>query len=199
MVDLTYIVSAFNRPLQLATCLCSIRAQTHRNFECIVTDNSRIKENADAMKVVAGDERFKYLHTAPLIAVSDCYWSACEAVKKAHGNWLAFPCDDCYYPPEFAARMLSAGIRHSWDLILCGAAMMGPEASGRDGYCRWEMNVGKAWKSSFFVRRSVFPGFIGKPATQQVGPTSADYTLVAGLNAQGVANGVVRDLYMVHN
>jgi hypothetical protein len=53
--------------------------------------------------------------------VNDCYWSAEYAARQAKGDWLCFPCDDCYYVPEFQERMLEIAALYGWKLVLCDA------------------------------------------------------------------------------
>src|ERR1035437_7762930 len=76
--DISFIVSAFSRPHQLPACLWSIYAQTHTDFECLVTDNSmhhsaRAKHRASVNDM--RDPRFRYLLTGIKIPVPDPYWN----------------------------------------------------------------------------------------------------------------------------
>src|SRR6185369_4554868 len=50
-VEITYVVSAFNRPLMLPVALWSIARQTHRDFECIVADNAEDERIAKLHKI----------------------------------------------------------------------------------------------------------------------------------------------------
>jgi hypothetical protein len=195
--DISYIVSAYDRPDMLPIILWALKVQTHRNFEVIVTDNSIVPAvTAAHRKVVAQleDSRFSHLHTAHKIEVRECYWSAEYAAKRAHGQWLCFPCDDTYLVPEFGQRMLAAGYLNGWDMVICGDIVVGPLCNGHIGYKPWRMEPHRASKTTYIVRASAFPGFNAKPVV--AGASLADYHL-----SGEVPNvGVLRDqLMVVHN
>jgi glycosyltransferase involved in cell wall biosynthesis len=201
--DISYIVSAFTWVEQLPTCLYSLKAQTHRDFEVLVTDNSTdaklAKRNRDAVSGVK-DGRFHYLPTAKRIKVSDPYWSSEIGVKHSSGRWLCFPCDDCYYPPDWGRRMLVAAYSGGFDLMLCEYMMNGPEPCGSDRYML--LRLGSAsfpgYKPSFIVRREKFAGWLNKPA---IGACSGvdRTTLQCMMRDQKIKWGVARDLYYAHN
>lgn len=201
--EISYIVSAYSWVDQLPTCLYSLRAQTHQDFEVLVTDNSTVKSIADRMrKFVASmdDKRFRYLHTAPLIKVSDCYWSAEMGMKRTTGRWLCFPCDDCYYPPEWAQRMLTTAYRNNFDLVLCDNSITGPLTCGIDRYAAIKLGslAFPGYKPSFIVRRYKFPGWIGKPTVAAC--AGADKTTLQYMvRRPGVRWGVAPDVFYVHN
>ena len=192
--EITYIVSAYNRPRLLRVILAALWVQTHENFEVIVTDNAddpeiRYLHQAEVREL--SDDRFRYMLTAGKTKVSDCYWSAEYAAKRANGAWLCFPCDDTYLVPEFGERMLMAGLLNHWDLVICGNAIVGPECNGHIGYKPWEMEPRKASKTTMLIRREVFPGFTGK--LHMNGAVLADYHL-----SGSIPNcGVLREQYMV--
>lgn len=201
--DLSYIVSALSWVEQLPACLYSLKAQSHRDFEVIVTDNSTDPSAITfQLNLIAGmkDARFKYLHTAPLIQVSDPYWSSEEGVKKATGNWLCFPCDDCYYPPQWAQRMLTCAYRNSLDLVLCGRSENGPETCGSDRYMQLELGTPAfpGYKPSFLVRREKFHGWINKPSIEACSGVDRT-TLQYMVRDPAIRWGVARDVYYVHN
>lgn len=183
------------------TALASIRAQTHSNFECIVTDNAidrRISEAQRNIVLRMGDKRFRYVHTAPRIAVSDCYYSAEWAIKNmAQGTWYSFPCDDTYLVPEFGSRMLASAYRFNWDFVYCRQVVVGPEAAGQSGYRVWNQTIGHTVKTCFLVRASVFEGFGGKPDVPV--PVAADYFYSTLMRNRGVSMGYVDEPMVVHN
>lgn len=202
--DITYIVSAFNRPDRLPTALWSLAVQSHRSFHVIVTDNAPDKATAlkhrEVVETVRGfspdyRNRFSYLYTGDKIAVSDPYWSAEYAIKHfPMGQWLCFPCDDTYYVPDFGRRMLVAAHEGGYDMVICGDCVIGPECNGEVGYKHWKMVPTHAAKTSYIVRASRFPGFTHKP--KYPGPAVADWAL-----SGQIANvGILRDqLMIVHN
>jgi len=200
--DISYVVSCFNRPKLLPVCLYSLAAQTHKDFEVLVTDNSVDEDVASRHRsTVSGmkDQRFRYYRTANKIKISDCYWSAEWAIRHhASGNWYCFPCDDTYYVPEFGQRMLSAAYRENWEFVVCGGAVVGPAASGGSGYRVWEMQIVRTIKTSFLVKASRFTKFHAKPVAENAA-AGADYSFGAHLVRSGVPWGIVPEVMLVHN
>jgi glycosyltransferase involved in cell wall biosynthesis len=197
-VKVSYIVSAYDRPRLLPVCLWSLAAQTDEDFEVIVTDNSTDHEmQAKHRKVVESlhDKRFRYFATASKIEVGDCYWSAEWGARKAKGDWLCFPCDDCYYVPEFQERMLEVADLYAWKLVLCDAVYRYNVKRYAVLQMKAHMNV--AAKSSFMVSRDVFTGFKLKPAVPA--PCAADAAMIGELVKAGVPYGTVQDVMVVHN
>lgn len=202
MPEVSYIVSLYNRPALLAVCLWSLKSQSHEDSEVIVTDNTTDAKIAKQQReFIAGleDSRFRYVPTAGKIKVSDCYWSAEYGVKLARGRWLCFPCDDCYYPPEWAQRMLGAAVMNNWDLALCEKSVCGPEPCGADRYM--VLNLGNerfpGYKPSFLIRKSKFDGWLNKPVVPACSGT--DRTTLQYLVRSGIRWGAVRDVFYVHN
>jgi glycosyltransferase involved in cell wall biosynthesis len=76
--DISYIVSAYGeRAAEVLPCLLwSLKAQTHRDFEVIVTDNSNDTPSTSSKNraIVAAlkDKRFRYFNTARKTKVNDC-------------------------------------------------------------------------------------------------------------------------------
>jgi glycosyltransferase involved in cell wall biosynthesis len=198
--DISYIVSAFNRPELLPVCLWSIKAQSHQDFEVIVTDNATDPSIAAKHKAIVEsikDDRFKYIKTAGKIKVSDCFWAAEYAVKHhAHGRWYCFPCDDTYYAPEFAQRMLAAAYTNNWEFVLCGMPIVGPAAGGA-AYRIWESPIHRSIKTAFIVKAKRFVAFEDKPHKSMA--ANADYAFGCQMQRDGVRTGIVNEPMMVHN
>ncbi len=183
----------------LPVALWSIKGQTHKRFECIITDNATNPQIAAKHKRAVAqlnDPRFKYIRTAGKIKVSDCYWSAEYGLKQAKGTWYCFPCDDTYLVPEFGARMLVKGIQEDLDMVFCEDVVVGTDASGGSGYRLWKQYVGHTLKTSFIVRASSFPGFF-KPTTPS--PVGVDYFFGTMMNRAKKRIGSVRETMVVHN
>lgn len=205
--DISYIVSAYNRPWMLPVCLWSLAGQLHKNFEVIVADNADnehiARQHETAVNQVRAfdpgfHKRFHYKRTGKLIKVNDC-WNAAEWVIKnmARGAWYAFPCDDSYYVPEFGQRMLGAAYSNNWDFVICGNMVVGPDASGGSGYRVWRMSIGRTIKTSFMVKASLFRGFEGKPDIPS--PVAVDYFFGHRIRERGISYGWVDEVMVVHN
>jgi glycosyltransferase involved in cell wall biosynthesis len=199
--ELSYIVSAYNRPDLLPACLWSLYGQNREDFEVIVTDNAtdeKIAKRHQNHVAAMRDLRFRYIRTAGKIKVSDCYWSSEYAMKQAKGFWLCFPCDDNYYPPQWAQRMLGVGARYNLDLVFCENSINGPETNGSDRYL--PLRLGEmpfvGYKASFIIRASKFKGWLNKPTISCC--SGVDLSTLQRL-CQELKYGVCRDLYYVHN
>ena len=200
--EISYIISAYNRPALLPVCLWSLYAQTHTDFEVLVTDNATDKKIAAKQRdIVASmkDSRFKYVNTATRIKVSDCYWSAEYGMKHTTGKWICFPCDDTYYVPQWAQRMLTTAVSGNLDLVLCESAVYGPDTNGCSTYyLAHRSDIWPGGKPSFLVKRSVFPSFINKPTVSTCSGVDRA-TLLAMTNDRRIKHGGCSGLYYVHN
>jgi len=205
-VEISYIVSAYNRPVMLPVVLWAIKGQSHQDFECIVTDNSTDKKQTAAHKRAVGqlrDPRFRYVNTSRKIRVSDCYWSAEWAVDNlARGRWLCFPCDDTYLVPDFARRMLIAAAKGNADYVFVKPIVCSPEALGgpETGYAVWDQRLHGTAKTSFIVKRSVFDevkGFQGK--MDRPGTVNADYFFSSQMVSAEKTIAQVNECLVVHN
>ena len=198
--------------MMLPVCLWSIAGQNHRSYNVYVADNAvddkiaamhrRAVEYMDTFAELKG--KFHYVRTAGKTKVNDCYWSA-EYVIDNHpvGRWLTFPCDDVYYMPEFAQRMLSHAFREQADYVFTRWLVVGPEACGTSaipegGYRIIEVRLHKTPKTCFIVNRSVYKGFAFKQAGFS-GPINADYFFSSQMVNDKVAISRLDDLLVIHN
>jgi glycosyltransferase involved in cell wall biosynthesis len=103
MARLSLIVSTLGRTTQLERLLASLVTQDYRNFETIIVD-----QNADdrlAPILDAYREKLKVVATRSERGIS-CGRNAGLAI--ARGAIVAFPDDDCWYPPGVLARVSAA-------------------------------------------------------------------------------------------
>jgi glycosyltransferase involved in cell wall biosynthesis len=201
--EVSYVVSLYHRPEYLAVCLWSLIGQTHQDFEIVVTDNSEDDSFAKRHQAIIksiGDPRIKYVRTYKKIKVADCYWSAEYGVRLAKGKWLCFPCEDCYYPPEWTQRMLTGAVRGNWELALCESIVVGPDTCGADRYMHLDVGTKNypGYKPSFLIKSSRFKGWLNKPVIPAV--SGVDRTTLRDIAYDPNTKwGTVRDLFYVHN
>jgi glycosyltransferase involved in cell wall biosynthesis len=197
--DISYIVSAYNRPDLLPSCLWSLKAQSESSIEVIVTDNAVDDGIAKEQKrIVEGlkDKRFRYFRTAGKTKINDCYWSGEWGVKKASGKWISFPCDDCYYVPTFSEKMLGAAKLYGWDLVCCDTLYRWN--SGQHGVLHVQPERALGTKTCFILKRDCFSGFRMKPQGKAA-PCAADATALLDICKSGIKFGVVQQALLVHN
>ncbi len=204
--EITYIVSAFNRPVMLPVALWSIKGQTHQDFECFVTDNSEDRAIQNLHKQAIADmrdPRFIHVPTVKRIKVSDPYWAAEWVISHlAKGRWVATPCDDTYLMPQFAERMLRHAERERADFVWCRWPVVGQEAAGNQvhpdmGYGVWDIKLHRTPKTGFLFKRSKFHGFTGK--LDRAGYCNADYFLSSQMAQDGARLACLSDILLVHN
>lgn len=199
---ISFIVTAYNRPLALRTCLSSLCQQTNDQWEVAVMDNSVPGSDLDEhARLCEMDRRIRYHYVRPLTEIGSnksghthSLYKATEiGVERTSGWWLCFPSDDSYYCPWFAERMLHAATKAAWDLVYCDIVMGGSkehhvlEASPRA--CCID-------KTSFLLRRSWFQGF-----SQGHGESypQADGLMIEELVRRGIRHGRVPEVLVVHN
>lgn len=162
----SFIVSAYDRPRQLACVLASLAVQTLEEIEVLVVDNQRDPSGMMRNQIVVdvmGDmdmkdpkrdieerrrRRFSY-HAAMR---NNCYMSSEAGAQYAKGEWLCFPSDDNYYVPEFAVRMVAAAERAERDLPAePGGGPPGGRALPRVGFVYCDMIYDPRLKGDYSV------------------------------------------------
>ena len=199
---ISFIITAFNRPLALRTCLSSLCQQTVTDWEAAVMDNSVPGPDLDEhARLCEMDRRIRYhyvrTHTAIDINQSNHTHSLYRATEMGaeftFGEWLSFPSDDSYYCPWFAERMLRAAEKNSWDLVYCDIVMGG---SGGHHLLEARPKLCCIDKTNFLLRRSWFQGF---PQGHGDSYPQADGLMIEELVSRGIRHGRVPEVMCVHN
>jgi GT2 family glycosyltransferase len=193
----SFVVSAFNRPVELKLCLLSLALQTDPNWEIIVVDNSDDDHKATRNSLTySGINR--YIRTTNDTRISGAphehslYRATEMGVAAAKGKWLCFPNDDSYYCPWFLERMLGAAKANSWELVYCDLVAGGPK---EHHWMRTEPRRCQIDKTCFLVKRGWFRGFDHRPEVY----AQADGLLIEDLVARGIRHGRVGQCLVVHN
>ena len=94
------IIPTFNRPEFFDMALCSAIAQTYKNIEIVVSDNSTNDETENLMqKYLAKYPNIKYFHHKNFNADDNWNWARHYNNPKAeYVNWLMD--DDLFYPEK---------------------------------------------------------------------------------------------------
>ena|SRR5271166_3450177 len=209
MPKVSYIVSAYDRPILMRCCLASLAAQTDHDFEAIVADNSPdFKTQAVNRAVVDGmlDSRFSHIDTDSIKTCRgwDCYHSAEYVARNwATGEWLCFPSDDSYYVPMFQEAMVNKAQINGWSMVYCDwlcdrRGSLNGEGPGRYGWVDASARISRIDKTGFMVRSSSFGAFPGKNM-EEVKPCAADGLFIEELVRRGAKHGKVNEVLMVHN
>lgn len=201
--SISYIVSAFNRPMMLKTCLASLTSQvSEHNREIIVTDNTLDIDISVAHSFICSYFGVRYIRTM----AESCYHSAEMGAALATNEWLCFPSDDSYYVPLFESKMLNFAAMYNWDLVYCDLIYELHRIGQGQGYK--VLDVQPKWchidKTCFVLRRHLFESFPdkGKDGLYRENSTSSgsDGYLIESLVARpGLRHGKVVEVLAVHN
>ncbi len=191
----TYIVSTFNKSLQLMTCITSLLVQGG-DKEIIICDNS---DNPDSIQ---GNESVANLapHIIRRVDTREiepkeyaCFASANGVYKEAKGDWLCFPSDDSYYVPGYSTIMLEHAKKFNWDLVYCDF-LYDPRYNG----CYYQVVQAAPIarcidKTVFMVKKEVFKGWALEDTTW------CDWLTFKRLIENGAKHGHVPGVMVVHN
>jgi glycosyltransferase involved in cell wall biosynthesis len=200
MLKLSFIVTAFNRPDALRTCLSSLVQQTFTDWEAIVCDNSDNAANLGSNAIMTSmDQRISYKFTGGDVGIDgtihkySLYQATEMGIADSTGAWLCLPNDDSYYCPWFAERMLAAAERENWELVYSDIVM-----GGAGGHYPMQCSPRLCCidKTNFIVKRSRWNGWVNATGA---GYAQADGHTVMDLVARGIRHGRVPELLVVHN
>jgi GT2 family glycosyltransferase len=147
------VVATVGRVSELGRLLDSLAAQTHRSFRVLVVD-----QNGDdrlAATLVRGDVDLVRLTSSPGLAHARNI-----ALPELSADVVAFPDDDCVYPPDFLDRVAT---RFAADASLDGLSGRTADGAGRSdrgwGDGGTVLRKGNVWNlvasAGIFLRRSV--------------------------------------------
>jgi GT2 family glycosyltransferase len=191
--SISYIVSCYDRPDCLICCLASLKLQTHKNYEIIVTDNSTDEETMEKHRKTCEQFGAKYMNTRAIT----CYHSAEMGAKVAVGRYLCFPSDDSYYMPKFGESLLQAAHEHDAAFAFCEMIHNEAPPTYTHRVRGVKPRLGYIDKTGFIVRRDLFPYFPCKPVLPV--PCGADGLLIEYLKKAGAKYVKIDDVLVVHN
>jgi len=197
---LSFVITAFNRPKALRTCLSSLVQQTWDAWEALVVDNSDSEpDRLDNIDLCSMDRRIHHCRMGDDAQIEGAMhkyslYKATEiGVANTSGEWLCFPSDDSYYVPWFVERMMAAAQGKHWDLVYCDLI-----AGGAGGHWVLEASPKRCCidKTSFLLRREWFHGF---PDATGESYADADGRMIEELVERGIRHGRVSQVLAVHN
>jgi glycosyltransferase involved in cell wall biosynthesis len=100
-------IPAFKRVFYLRRLLDSILAQTYKNFEVVITDDSPTNEVADLVARYKDKFHLSY-HRNPVPLGSPRNWNA--AIKIAKGKWIKIMHDDDWFSEEYSLNVFANAI-----------------------------------------------------------------------------------------
>lgn len=118
----SYIISAYNNPTQLVTCITSLLVQEGPR-KIIVCDNSTNQVTRDATKKwsTMWDDCVTYIDTHAECPpdINAGYKAQNIGAELAKGDWLCFPSHDSYYVPRFQEIMLETAKDFKSNFVYC--------------------------------------------------------------------------------
>ncbi len=166
------ILATVSRTQEIEFFLGSLDAQTYDNFELIVVDQNGDDRLVPILRRFQG--HFPILHLR-----SDRGLSRARniGIKKASGDVIAFPDDDCLYPPDLlkkVARWFSE--QPEWH----GLTGRSVNANGLPSGGRWDNKKGGVNRYNVWRRAISFTIFLRREVVDVVGPFDEDLGVGAG-------------------
>jgi GT2 family glycosyltransferase len=169
-VTFSLILATVGRTREVERLLDSLAAQTYRSVEVLVVDQNPDDRLDPVLRRFRGAVVVRHLR-----APRGLSRARNVGLRHAEGEVLAFPDDDCWYPPDLLERV--AGILHAhpdWDGVT-GRAI---DPHGRPSSSRWDPRGGRLTRMNVWGRAISFSLFIRRRVVAQVG--QFDETLGTG-------------------
>lgn len=164
------VLATVDRTFEVGCFLESLACQTYRGFRLIVVD-----QNADrrlARILDAYDGAFSISRIASARGLSR---ARNAGLGHRQGDVVAFPDDDCRYPPDLLANVVAMlGAHPEWD----GVTGRAVDDSGRPSSARWALSAGKIGRYNVWRRALSITIFLRQHVIETVGPY--DESLGAG-------------------
>lgn len=156
------IVATVDRTTPLRRLLESLAAQTSPLAEVIVVDQNDAPLPDAILRERAWPFLLHHVHCPRHRGVSrarNLGW------RQAAGQWLLFPDDDCWYPPDYVERALALASEHSADIM----AGRPTDPTGRTINGRFENTAGPITRSTAFTSEIEWNTLIRHDAMKQLG------------------------------
>lgn len=101
------VIPTYNRPEYFKEALDSVLAQTYRNLDIFVTDNSSNEDTAELMRdYTARDKRIKYEHHPEYVFIDN--WRRAAEYDNPAAEYVSWLMDDDMFMPQKIAAMVDA-------------------------------------------------------------------------------------------
>lgn len=163
------VVATVGRTDQLGRLLDSLEAQAYPSLRVVVVDQNDDRRVAD---LVAGRE----LEIVLLQSRRGLSRARNVALDQVSADIVAFPDDDCVYPPALLARVAE---RFAEDDSLDGLTGRAADASGRQA-ASWKRDAMRLTEENLWNRAISFTIFLRRSVVEQVGPFDERLGLSSG-------------------
>ena len=172
---LQLICATFGRSQVLEGFLRSLEQQSCRNFRILIVD-----QNSDdrVERVIA-----EFGRVLPIRRMTSSPPGLCRALNAAlevaDGEFIAFPDDDCTYPPNLVERLIEMFDDHSdWDVITARTE----DDAGRPSVTKWQSTPGKVSKANVGRCGCSTSNFYRREVVKRVGKFDESIGAEAGAN-----------------
>ena len=172
MKNLSLIVATVDRTDPLERLFASLQTQTYSNFEVILIDQNR--DDRLAAMVAFWSTKFPLVH---LLSEKGLSRARNKGIRFATGQFLAFPDDDCWYPPDLLESIVDWFSRHPEYSFLSTIAL---DAENRLAANRWLRNSAEISRYNAFRAGISFSLFFRADAVRAVGGFDEGLGLGAG-------------------
>jgi glycosyltransferase involved in cell wall biosynthesis len=164
------LICTLGRTSELGYLLDSLDAQTYRNFEVILVDQNHDDRLASLLQQF--EKRLSIKHLRSLRGLSHGRNAGLSSVR---GTIVAFPDDDCEYPPDLLARVVQTLDSSPTIAGLCGRTI---NSHGQDVVSKFDRDPGPISAINLWWRSTSATIFLRTAVTRDIG--SFDERLGAG-------------------
>jgi len=148
----TLIVASLGREEEVRVLLDSLRSQSYRQFEVVIIDQNSDRRLEPVAADYASALDLIYSTSAPGLS-----HSRNRGLDRATGDIVAFPDDDCRYPPNLLASVASWFEGHPDYSLLSGRTV---DETGRATAARFDTSAGAITRRNVFRRANSASMFI---------------------------------------
>jgi len=157
---ISLIVATKDRVAELERLLASLMAQSYREFEVIIVDQNPDDRLAPVLERAA-NLAIKHLRCAPGVSLARNL-----GIRVAHGELIAFPDDDCWYPPDLLASVRAWFAEHPEFAVLLTATR---DQHGQVMAPKFPLKRGACTKTSILRCAVTFNAFFRAEAVRAIG------------------------------
>jgi GT2 family glycosyltransferase len=161
MAKIDLVVATVGRTEALARLLSSIRSQSYRDLRVIVVDQNEDRRLDALLPLFEQDFTIVRLESEPGLSRARNV-----ALRVVDAEIVAFPDDDCWYPPQLIDRLV-AFLEENADVD--GLSVRSTDSAGRPSNIRWDPRPGPIDRFNVWRRASSISVFLRRSVIEAVG------------------------------
>ncbi|WP_372764334.1 glycosyltransferase family 2 protein, partial [Litorivivens sp.] len=112
MLKYSLILATIGRSIEVERFLASLDRQTYRSFELIVVDQNDDDRVSSMLESYRDNFEIIYLKSKPGLSIARN-----RGLQEVSGDIVAFPDDDCWYPPNLLEAITQIFSRYDIDIV----------------------------------------------------------------------------------